>query len=129
MFHPSTFRTPKGETAYLTAYSAAMKLWPGPYGEMDIPSRFGTTHVVVSGPEEAPALVLLHGYMATSAMWSPNIADFSNDYRLYAIDVMEGHWLGRGDSFLISKGNWCPDPVTTCVSANVESWTRGFSIS
>ena len=33
-------------------------------------------------------LVLLHGYMATSTMWSPNIADFSKDYRVYAIDVM-----------------------------------------
>ena len=38
--------------------------------------------------EDAPPLVLLHGYMATSAMWSPNIADFSKDYRVYAIDVM-----------------------------------------
>jgi pimeloyl-ACP methyl ester carboxylesterase len=26
--------------------------------------------------------------MATSAMWSPNMADFSKDYRVYAIDVM-----------------------------------------
>jgi pimeloyl-ACP methyl ester carboxylesterase len=33
-------------------------------------------------------MALLHGYMATSAMWAPNIADFSKDYRVYAIDVM-----------------------------------------
>jgi len=46
------------------------------------------THVVVSGPKGAPPLVLLHGYMATSTMWSPNIADFSKDHRVYAIDVM-----------------------------------------
>ena len=46
------------------------------------------THVIVSGPKDAPPLVLLHGYMATSAMWSPNIGDFSKDYRVYAIDVM-----------------------------------------
>ncbi len=46
------------------------------------------THVVASGPKDAPPLVLLHGYMATSTMWSPNIADFSKDYRVYAIDVM-----------------------------------------
>ena len=46
------------------------------------------THVVVSGPKDAPPLVLLHGYWATSTMWSPNIADFSKDYRVYAIDVM-----------------------------------------
>jgi len=37
---------------------------------------------------KAPPLVLLHGYMATSAMWAPNVADFSHDYRVYALDVM-----------------------------------------
>ena len=88
MSHPSAFKTPDGEAAFLAAYDAAMELWPVPYEEMDIPSRFGMTHVVASGPKDARPLVLLHGYMATSTMWSPNIADFSKDYRVYAVDVM-----------------------------------------
>src|SRR5580765_7781478 len=88
MSHHSAFKTPEGEAKYLAAYDAALKLWPVPYDEIDIPTRFGTTHVVVSGPKDAPPLVLLHGYMATSTMWSPNMADFSKDYRVYAIDVM-----------------------------------------
>jgi pimeloyl-ACP methyl ester carboxylesterase len=65
-----------------------MKLWFVPYEELDVPGPFGTTHVVVSGPKDAPPLVLLHGYMATSTMWAPNIADFSKDHRVYAVDVM-----------------------------------------
>jgi pimeloyl-ACP methyl ester carboxylesterase len=85
---PSAFKTPKGEAAYLAAYDAAMKLWPVPYEEMEIPGRFGMTHVVASGPKDAPPLVLLHGYWATLTMWTLNIADFSKDYRVYAIDVM-----------------------------------------
>ena len=88
MTHTSAFKTLKGETAYLAAYDAAMKLWPVPYEGVEIPTRFGTTHVVVTGPKDAPPLVLLHGYMVTLTMWSPNIADFSKDYRVYAIDVM-----------------------------------------
>lgn len=88
MSHPSAFKTPEGEALYLAAYDAALKLWPVPYDEMDISTRFGTTHVVVSGPKDAPPLVLLHGYMATSVMWAPNIIDFSRDYRVYAIDTM-----------------------------------------
>ena len=84
----SAFETPEGETAYLAAYDAAMKLWPVPYEELEIPTRFGITHIVAAGPKETPALVLLHGYMATSTMWSPNIADFSKKHRVYAIDVM-----------------------------------------
>jgi pimeloyl-ACP methyl ester carboxylesterase len=88
MSPPTAFKTPAGETAYLAAYDAAMKSWPVPYDEMDVPSRFGTTHVIVSGPQAASALVLLHGYMATSMMWSFNIAALSKDHRVYAVDVM-----------------------------------------
>jgi pimeloyl-ACP methyl ester carboxylesterase len=88
MSHPPAFKTPEGEATYLAAYDAALRLWPVAYEEMNIPTRFGLTHVVVSGPKDAPALVLLHGYMATLIMWLPNIQDFSKDYRVYAIDVM-----------------------------------------
>jgi pimeloyl-ACP methyl ester carboxylesterase len=86
----SPFKTTRGKAAYLAAYEAAMKLWPVPYEEMDIPSPFGTTHVVVSGARGAPPLVLLHGAMATLTMWVPNVIDFVKDFRVYAIDTM-GH--------------------------------------
>jgi pimeloyl-ACP methyl ester carboxylesterase len=85
---PRPFKTTAGEAAYLSAYDAGMKLWPVPYEEMDISSRFGLTHVVVSGPKDAPPLVLLHGYWATLIMWTPNVADFSKVYRVYAVDIM-----------------------------------------
>jgi pimeloyl-ACP methyl ester carboxylesterase len=85
---PSAFKTPRGAAAYLAAYDAAMKLWPVPYEEMEIAGDFGMTHVVASGSKDAPPLVLLHGYWATLTMWTPNMADFSRDYRVYVIDVM-----------------------------------------
>ena len=88
MSRTSAFKTPKGEGLFLATYDAAMKRWPVAFEEVDVPTRFGTTHVVVAGPNDAPALVLLHGYMATSVMWGPNIADFISDHRVYAIDVM-----------------------------------------
>jgi pimeloyl-ACP methyl ester carboxylesterase len=88
MSRPSAFKTPEGEAAFQAAYEAAMKLWPVPYEEVDVPTQFGMTHVLVSGPKDAPPLVLLHGYWATSTMWAPNIADVSKDYRVYAVDVM-----------------------------------------
>lgn len=84
----SGFKTSEGEAAFCAAYDAAMKSWPVPYEELEIPTRFGSTHVIVCGPKDAPPLVLLHGYMATSTMWTPNVADFNKDYRIYAIDVM-----------------------------------------
>lgn len=90
MTQTSAFKTPEGEAAYLKAYEAAMKLWPLPYEEIEVPGQFGVTHVVISGPHDAPPLVLLHGFFGTLAMWLPNIASFSQNHRVYAIDIM-GH--------------------------------------
>jgi pimeloyl-ACP methyl ester carboxylesterase len=88
MVQPSAFKTREGEAKFLAAYDHEMQLWPVPCEEVDVRSRFGTTHVVICGPKTAPPLVLLHGYMATLTMWWPNIAAFSGDYRVYAIDIM-----------------------------------------
>lgn len=97
MVHTSAFKTPAGEARFLAAYDNEMSLWPVPYEQVDVASRFGATHVVVCGPQTAPPLVLLHGYMATSTMWRPNIAAYSKDYRVYAIDVMGQPGKSRPD--------------------------------
>jgi pimeloyl-ACP methyl ester carboxylesterase len=112
MLQPSAFKTPEGEAQFIAAYDNEMKLWPVPYEQIDVRSRFGTTHVVISGPTTAPPLVLLHGYMATLTMWSPNIAVLSQDYRVYAIDV-----LGQ-------PGRSCPDEPIGNVTDFV-SWLTG----
>ncbi|HYU71936.1 MAG TPA: alpha/beta fold hydrolase [Ktedonobacteraceae bacterium] len=85
---PSPFKSPKGEAEYMAAYEASMRLWPVPYDAMDIPSRFGSTHLVVCGPKDAPPLVLLHCFFTSLTNWAYNVADFSRDYRVYALDMM-----------------------------------------
>ncbi len=86
--HSPVFKSPAGEASVLAAYDTAMKLWPIPYEERDVPTRFGSTHVIVSGPADAPPLVLLHCALMTSAIWSPIIENLSRDYRTYAVDVI-----------------------------------------
>ena len=82
------YKTKAREKAYLAAYKAAMNSWPVPWEEIEVSNRFGTSYVVVSGPGEAPPLVLLHGFFTTLLLWIPNIADLSRSYRVYAIDIM-----------------------------------------
>ena len=60
-----------------------------PYEQLDLPTRFGRTHVIASGPTNAPPLVLLHGNWATAMMWSSAIGDLSRDFRAYAIDQID----------------------------------------
>ena len=57
---PSAFKSPEGQAEFMAAYEATLKLWPVPYEPMDITGRYGRTHLVASGPKDAPTLVLLH---------------------------------------------------------------------
>jgi pimeloyl-ACP methyl ester carboxylesterase len=65
-----------------------MKLWPVPYETRDIPTDYGSTHAIVSGPEDGPPLVLLHCALMTSAIWSPIIGELSERYRTCSVDVI-----------------------------------------
>jgi pimeloyl-ACP methyl ester carboxylesterase len=82
------WRRRSDKAAFMAAYDKLMQLWPVPYEAKNIVNRFGSTHVVVSGPKDAPPLIVLHGFLATLTMWVPNIADFSRSYRVYAVDIM-----------------------------------------
>jgi pimeloyl-ACP methyl ester carboxylesterase len=62
--------------------------WPVPYEELYIPTRFGGTHVIASGVQDAPALVLFHSAGSGAAQWFRNVGPFSQHYRTYSVDVI-----------------------------------------
>ena len=85
----SVFKSRYAQKSYLKAYNVALKnLWEVPYKEADIQTTYGTAHVIISGPEDGPPLVMLHGMNASSTMWYPNVKDLSQTYRLYCIDFI-----------------------------------------
>ena len=85
---PSMFRTPEGEARFREAYQAALALWPVPFEQQDIPTTFGTTHIIVSGAEDATPVVLLPGMMTSATMWYPIAAELSRRFRIYAVDII-----------------------------------------
>jgi pimeloyl-ACP methyl ester carboxylesterase len=85
---PNPFKSHKGEADFLAAYDRMMRYWPVPYETFDIPGTYGCTHLVASGSKDAPALVLLHGGRASLTMWSANVGDLSQEYRVYAVDII-----------------------------------------
>jgi pimeloyl-ACP methyl ester carboxylesterase len=84
----SAFRSAEGKARYHAAYDAVLQEWPVPFEELDVPTRFGTTHVVASGPRDAPPLVLLPSLAASATLWRPNVAALSAHHRVYAVDVI-----------------------------------------
>jgi pimeloyl-ACP methyl ester carboxylesterase len=82
------FTSPQGEIETLKAYQAVLDHWPVSYNELDIPTSFGLTHVIASGPENGPVVVLLHALFATATAWHRTVGALSQQYRVYAVDVM-----------------------------------------
>jgi pimeloyl-ACP methyl ester carboxylesterase len=84
----NVFKTTEAEKQYYAAYETALQLWPIPYAELYIQTRFGVTHVIASGPNEALPLVLLHPAGSPAVIWYRNVAAFSRYFRVYAVDVI-----------------------------------------
>lgn len=82
------FTSPEGESKVMCAYQAVMDKWPVAYKEFAIPTSFGETHVIASGPQNAPPVVLIHALLAASTSWYRNVEALSQTYRVYAVDVV-----------------------------------------
>jgi len=87
--HP--FRSEEAKREFLASYDARASKWPVPSATTTVNTAYGPTFVRLSGPETAPALVLLHGAGGSSLHWLPNIAALSEHYRTYAVDIVGDH--------------------------------------
>jgi pimeloyl-ACP methyl ester carboxylesterase len=84
----SVFRSPEIEAQYKTAYEAVLKQWPVPFEELYVPTRFGDTHIIASGPKDALPVVLLHPGGTYAPMWIRNVEPLSRTFRTYAVDII-----------------------------------------
>lgn len=82
------FKTDEGKARYVAAYEAILADWPVPYEELDISTRVGSTHVIASGPSDAPPLILLPSFAGAAVVWRLNVSALSGHYRTYAVDVI-----------------------------------------
>ncbi|MBM7461109.1 alpha/beta fold hydrolase [Rhodococcus coprophilus] len=69
-------------------YRERLASWPVPSDRVRIPTDAGETFVVVSGPPDAPPLVLLHGAGANTSTWLGDIATWARSFRTYAVDLV-----------------------------------------
>lgn len=64
---------------------------PAPRRELRVRSADGTwLHTEVHGPEDAPTVVLAHGWTCSTAFWAPVVHRLAADHRLVAYD-QRGH--------------------------------------
>jgi pimeloyl-ACP methyl ester carboxylesterase len=82
--HP--FKSAKAKAEYLAFEDTMAKKWPILSEERLVKTSFGKTFMRVSGPVNAPPLVLLPGGGANSMIWNANIQALSRNFRTYALD-------------------------------------------
>ncbi|MFI0352727.1 alpha/beta fold hydrolase [Actinomadura sp. 9N407] len=82
------YKSEAGASEIRRHYQEALHTWPVPAEHVRIPTREGETFVVVSGPEDAPPLLLLHGSGTNTTTWLADIASWARHFRTYAVDVI-----------------------------------------
>ncbi|MCA0350640.1 MAG: alpha/beta hydrolase [Chloroflexi bacterium] len=84
LYHP--FRSAAAQTEYHALYDQAAQRWPVPAETTMVETTYGKTFVRISGPADAPPLVLLPGAGTCSLMWTFTIVPLVQHHRTYAID-------------------------------------------
>jgi pimeloyl-ACP methyl ester carboxylesterase len=69
-------------------YAACVAHSAVPYESITVPTRYGSTHLLAAGPQDAPPVVLLHGMEGTGLSWKPQIQALHSAFRLYALDII-----------------------------------------
>lgn len=86
--YQSIFKSPQAEAAYVAAYDRALEKWPVPYESKYVPTAYGETHMIVSGPEDGEPIIVIHGGDIDATYMSPVILGLSPSYRVYALDII-----------------------------------------
>jgi pimeloyl-ACP methyl ester carboxylesterase len=84
----SIYLTPEDEVRFMEIYDEKMEGWPVPYEDLYVDTLYGKVHVIASGPEDAPPMLLLHASVVSSWSWKDNAEDLSQEYRIYAVDLI-----------------------------------------
>lgn len=115
--------TPRGQH-FFQLYAQLRDRWPADTIDLDLPSRFGTTRVTVSGPVAGSPVILLPGNGASMTAWHSTIGHLSSHHRCYAIDFIGdiGRSVPDGDPItsVTDLYEWLS---TTIDSANVRTPT------
>ncbi|GAP13317.1 predicted hydrolase [Longilinea arvoryzae] len=84
---PVIFKSAAGREAILAIYPEILARWPQPFETLRIPSRLGNTFVAACGDPAARPLILLHGSSSNVLMWTGDVQEYAQHFRIYAPDI------------------------------------------
>jgi pimeloyl-ACP methyl ester carboxylesterase len=84
--HP--FKSAEARERYLAYYDEHLATWPVASEQRVIHTDDGDTFMLVSGPPDAPPVVLLPAGRANALCWEPLVVGLSERFRVYALDAI-----------------------------------------
>jgi pimeloyl-ACP methyl ester carboxylesterase len=82
------FWSREAERRVLGCYRGILNSWATPHREHRLSTSQGETFVLSAGDPANPPVMLLHGSMATSAMWLGTMAALCSDHHVLAVDII-----------------------------------------
>jgi pimeloyl-ACP methyl ester carboxylesterase len=96
--------------------------------QSQVVSADGTTiHVTVHGPEDAPTVVLVHGWMCRSDFWTPQVLALGGELRLVTYDL-RGHGRSRVGPHTRLDAADLADDLAAVLAATVPDGTRAVVV-
>lgn len=81
------YKSEAGFNAIMNWYEETEAKIPVPVDSLFVDTRFGRTHMLVAGPADAEAVLLIPGVAGCAPLWRLQIADLSRHFRVYALDI------------------------------------------
>ncbi len=69
-------------------YARQLRRFDFRYQTRMVETDYGTTHLLATGRQGAPPIILLHGRSLNATLWCDYLKTFSDRYRVYAIDIL-----------------------------------------
>ena len=84
----SIYKSEKGKIKIHSFYETLLANWIHPNQHKKVQTSYGETFILCSGPANGQPVILLHGSGSNSAMWMSEAKILSENYRVYAIDII-----------------------------------------
>ncbi len=86
--NPSGFRSTHGRNKFYAAYETTLRNWPVKYKTVNVSTSFGQSHVIISGSENSPSLVLFSAAGLSGTLWIHNISELSKNFQVFVVDII-----------------------------------------
>lgn len=86
--HLKMYKSAEGREAIMEWYEDVVAKLDVEVESLYVNTRFGRTHMLVCGPEDAPPLFLVPGVAGCAPLWRRQLPEFAKHFRVYALDIV-----------------------------------------